>query len=315
MDSAIPSFKLPHPTPFNGKRDGFSIIDFLKRMTFFFEGASIAKHRQVVVTLAFAGDSVISWWTLLNKPNTTPFSEFANLLTTEFSPAKFKEHILDLTMKMTMALPLNIANVMAYITKARDYHLLLLSYYTDNPILQDAIRTAFLNGAPPQLRQMLEVAIVNAGDDTTDLPRLFKATEEFGRIFHTDNSSLGAKALAVSGSSAGITNPMAMEIDNISVPTMTTLVQILNSLSIQVNNLARNNQNNNRNHFQRPPNGPTLRRLTPEEKQDLMKNNGCFRCRLHNANHIAKYCPGPISTNNIEMNNEGRSQSGNAPGN
>ncbi|GJJ74408.1 hypothetical protein EMPS_06766 [Entomortierella parvispora] len=217
MDSATPSFKFPHPTPFNGKRDGFSVLGFLKRMTFFFDGAGIAESRKVGVTLAFAGDEVIGWWALLNKPSDTSFPDFSELLAAEFSPAKFKEHILALTMQMKMTLPLNISNVMAYITKAREYHLLLQSYYADNTVLNDTIRTAFLSGAPTQLRQMLEVAIVNAGNDTIDLPRLFKAAEEFGRIFHTGDPSLVAKALAASGSSAGITDPNAMEVDNIHI--------------------------------------------------------------------------------------------------
>jgi len=218
MDTATPSFKFPHPTPFNGKRDGFSIIGFLKRMDFFFDGAGIAEPRKIAVTLAFAGDEVIAWWALLNRPSTTPFKEFSDLLSTEFSPAKFKEHILALTMKMTMSLPLNIPNVMAYITKAREYHLLLQTYYNDNAVLNDTIRTAFLNGAPAQLRQMLEVAIINAGEDRIDLPKLFKAAEEFGRIFHSGDSSLGAKALAVTGSSAGITNSMARKLITLVLP-------------------------------------------------------------------------------------------------
>jgi len=306
MDTATPSFKFPHPTPFNGKRDGFSIIGFLKRMDFFFDGAGIAEPRKIAVTLAFAGDEVIAWWALLNRPSTTPFKEFSDLLSTEFSPAKFKEHILALTMKMTMSLPLNIPNVMAYITKAREYHLLLQTYYNDNAVVNDTIRTAFLNGAPAQLRQMLEVAIINAGEDRIDLPKLFKAAEEFGRIFHSGDSSLGAKALAVTGSSAGITNSMAMEVDNIGTSTMASLLQTINNLSIQVNNLQRHNGR--------------LGRLTPEERQNLINKNGCFRCRKVNAGHIAANCPSYSTTpgrsvNHVSFANEGGSQSGNASGN
>lgn len=311
MDSATPSFKFPHPTPFNGKRDGFSIIGFLKRMNFFFDGAGIAEPRKITVTLAFAGDEVIAWWTLLNQPSTTQFDDFSKLLSSEFSPAKFKEHILALTMKMTMSLPLNIPNVMAYITKAREYHLLLQTYYNDNSVLNDTIRTAFLSGAPAQLRQMLEVAIINAGEDDIDLPKLFKAAEEFGRIFHSSDSSLGAKALAVTGSSAGITNSMAMELDNIGTSTMASLLQTINDLSIQVNNLSRNNNSN------RPP---RLGKLTFAEKQELMANNGCFRCRKNNAGHIASNCPSYSTTsgrsiNHVSFANESGSQSGNASGN
>ncbi|GJJ67756.1 hypothetical protein EMPS_00102 [Entomortierella parvispora] len=280
MDSATPSFKFPHPTPFNGKRDGFSVLGFLKRMTFFFDGAGIAEPRKVGVTLAFAGDEVIGWWALLNKPSDTSFKDFSELLATEFSPAKFKEHILALTMQLKMTLPLNISNVMAYITKAREYHLLLQSHYDDNKVLNDTIRTALLSGAPTQLRQMLEVAIVNASNDTIDLLRLFKAAEEFGRIFHTGDTSLGAKALAASGSSAGITDPNAMEVDNIHIQ--------LNNIHKQLGTLHRSLQN-------RPTNGtnnPSRDRpapLTAADREYLVHNGGCFRCR--ELGHIGPNCP------------------------
>ncbi|GJJ78501.1 hypothetical protein EMPS_10860 [Entomortierella parvispora] len=183
-------------------------------------------------------------------------------------------------MQMKMTLPLNISNVMAYITKAREYHLLLQSYYADNAVLNDTIRTAFLSGAPTQLRQMLEVAIVNAGNDTIDLPRLFKAAEEFGRIFHTEDPSLGAKALAASGSSAGITDPNAMEVDNIHIQ--------LNNIHKQLGTLHRSLQS-------RPTNGtnnPSRDRpapLTAADREYLVRNGGCFRCR--ELGHISPNCP------------------------
>jgi hypothetical protein len=31
--------------------------------------------------------------------------------------------------------------------------------------------------------------------------------------------------------------------------------------------------------------------LSKEEKENLVKNNGCFYCRKHNADHSARYCP------------------------
>ncbi|KAG0195271.1 hypothetical protein BGX28_001803, partial [Mortierella sp. GBA30] len=222
------TFRYPHPAVYDGVRDGFSILNFLQRMRLFFTGAEIPAAKQTVVTLAFAGDEAVSWWTLLALPNETPFHEFSARIATEFSPAKFKEHILSLAMTMSMATPTNIANVNAYITQARKYFLLLQSYYHDTDMLNDTIRTAFLAGAPLQLRQMLEVVIVNAGNDTIDMPKLFKSAEEFGRIFNSNDISPGAKALAISGSTAGTTNPNAMEVDHIQVQ--------LNNINRQLSN-------------------------------------------------------------------------------
>ena len=36
-------------------------------------------------------------------------------------------------------------------------------------------------------------------------------------------------------------------------------------------------------------------KLTPEMRDKLMANNGCFRCRKYNAGHLARDCPGPSS--------------------
>jgi len=283
------TFRYPHPAAYDGVRDGFSILNFLQRMRLFFAGAEIAAERQTVVTLAFAGDEAVSWWTLLAMPNNTPFATFSSLLATEFSPVKFKEHILSLAMKMKMATPTNLTNVMAYITLARKYYLFLQSYYTDNnAMLNDTIRTAFLAGAPLQLRQMLEVVIVNAGTDTVDIHQLFKSAEEFGRIFNSDDISPGAKALALSGSTAGTTNPNAMEIDNIQLQ--------LNNINRQLSNMNRSfnnrngNNNNNRNNYGNP--AP----LTQNERDHLMRTGGCLRCRQQG--HFWRDCPKYGNNNN-----------------
>jgi hypothetical protein len=279
------TFRYPHPAPYDGVRDGFSILNFLQRMRLFFMGAQIEAERQTVVALAFAGDEAVSWWTLLALPNNTPFNHFSSLLATEFSPSKFKEHILSLAMKMKMSTPANFANVTAYITLARKYHLLLQSYYSDNhAMLTDTIRTAFLAGAPQQLRQMLEVVIANAGDNTVEMPQLFKSAEEFGRIFNSDDMSTGAKALAISGST---NDPNAMEIDNIQVK--------LNNINRQLSNMHRslNNRNNNNNYHNNNRNNNNNNGhpapLTQNERDHLMRTGGCLRCRQQG--HYGRDCP------------------------
>ncbi|KAF9406048.1 hypothetical protein BGZ76_006427, partial [Entomortierella beljakovae] len=192
---------------------------------------------------------------------------------------------------------------MTYINDARKYFLLLHSYYNEaeRNALNDAVRTAFLEGLPLQLRQMIEVAMINSGTTQFTMAQVFKSTEEFGRIFHSSSSTThGAKALAISGSSAGLSNPDAMEIDNIGTPTMATLLKTINNLSIQLNNLSRNNNSNH---------SPRLGKLTFAEKQELIAHNGCFRCRKHNANHIAKSVRTSVvdtSLNNSELSNSNK---------
>jgi hypothetical protein len=37
----------------------------------------------------------------------------------------------------------------------------------------------------------------------------------------------------------------------------------------------------------------SLPKLTDSLREELRANNGCFRCRKHNAGHLARDCPGP----------------------
>jgi len=311
MDTlATVSFKFPHPAPFNGARDGFSALQFLQRLDFFFVGAGIDDSRKTVTAISFSGTDAIQWWVLQGLPPTTTFEEFKDLFPAEFSPANFKEHVLALLMKLKMNSPPNHANVMTYINEARKYFLLLQSYYqaAERNALNDAVRTAFLEGLPLQLRQMIEVTIINSGTAQFTMAQVFKSTEEFGRIFHGNSTTHGAKALAISGSSAGLSNPDAMEIDNIGTLTMATLLNTINNLSIQLNNLSRNNNSNQ---------PPRLGKLTPAKKLELIASNGCFRCQKHHAGHIASNCAPSSgrSVNHVSFANEGGSHSGNASGN
>ncbi|KAF9898656.1 hypothetical protein EC991_010729, partial [Linnemannia zychae] len=153
--------------------------------------------------------------------------------------------------------------------------------------LTDTIRTAFLAGFPQQLRQMLEVVIVNSGSNNIDMPKLFKSAEEFGRIFNSDNISTGAKALALSGPT---TDPNAMEIDNIRVQ--------LNNINRQISNI--NRTVNNRNNGHPPP-------LSKEDYEWCQRNNACRRCRQ--IGHHGYNCP--VYSNNNNNNNNNRSSNNN----
>ncbi|KAF9113768.1 hypothetical protein BGW39_003602, partial [Mortierella sp. 14UC] len=274
------------------------------RMRLFFVGAEIAAAKQTVTTLAFAGDEAVSWWTLLALPNETPFATFSFLLATEFSPAKFKEHILTLAMQMKMSSPYTTASVNAYINLARKYHLLLTSYYDDDSMLSDTIRTAFLAGCPLHLRQMLEVVLVNAGNTTIELSKLFKSAEEFGRIFGTSNgNTTAARALAIAGST---TDPHAMEIDHMQFNNINSGNYNPNSSYNGNNNSTYRRMNFPNNvvdqgsHFNHIGNHPP--RLTEAERQYLDNNNGCYRCRQ--TGHFGRDCP--IYGNNNNTNNRGR---------
>ncbi len=42
--------------------------------------------------------------------------------------------------------------------------------------------------------------------------------------------------------------------------------------------------------------------LSKEEKENLVKNNGCFYCRKHNADHSARHCPEKRQSKNDQLN-------------
>ena len=62
----------------------------------------------------------------------------------------------------------------------------------------------------------------------------------------------------------------------------------------------------------RSPGSTSLPKLTPALRAELLANNGCFRCRKHNAGHFAHNCPGPTDTRSRSQSpatTHGRSQS------
>ena len=106
-------------------------------------------------------------------------------------------------------------------------------------------------------------------------------------------------------------DPMAMEIDNISIdPSTRALLASVQSLTVAVN--AMSNQFNSRPPQQQQQQ-PRLARLTDQEREHLRAHNGCFKCRRVNAGHLSYNCR---SVNHIAAESiPVTQQSGNAPSN
>jgi len=307
-ETPTPNFRYPHPKPFTNVRDGFAIMEFIDGMNLFFVGAHIPPADQIHTTLAFAGAKVIAWWRLHSPQYVDPlsFPQFAELLRKEYSPANFKDHLIYLVMSMAMKGKFTYDNASDYITLARQYHLLLTGYYpiTQHPAMEDMLRTAFLHGLPPLLRQMVEVTMTHR---TLSLNDLFAMTERHAETL--TNNSTNSNSLITAGVTANtISDPNAMEVDSIQLQ--------INNLNRQLSNMNRtfNNNSNNNNNNRNNNNNNSFRNnnnnngnpppLTPEERIWCARNNACRRCRQ--IGHYGVDCPIYGDNNNRSSNNNGR---------
>ncbi|GJJ70619.1 hypothetical protein EMPS_02968 [Entomortierella parvispora] len=303
------TFRFPQPEHYKGERDGFKCEIWLTAITRFFKGARIPDHERTLHAPIFLTDDATLWWEGNALSDEAPWDDFVKAFRAAFQPAGFIDQVRNMLFDIKMT-----STVSDYVERTRKYMSFLCPHdmSPDSRLtLEQAATSCFLKGAPKDLRQVLLTYKLNNPKCT--IQDLCSVAEQFDQIYEykvrppSSSSSAGLDYTAASANAIKDAS-MAMDIDNI---TVAALVKTINNLSIQVNNLSRNNNRSRSGHHQ----DSSLKRLTPEDKQYLIKNNGCFRCRKINAGHYATSCPGPVSVNNMTSSNEGGSPSGNAPGN
>ncbi|GJJ67796.1 hypothetical protein EMPS_00142 [Entomortierella parvispora] len=272
------TFHFPQPEHYKGERDGFKCEIWLTAITRLFKGTRMPDHERTLHATIFLTDDATLWWEGNALYKEAPWDDFVKAFRAAFQPAGFIDQVRNMLFDIRMT--------------------------------STAATSCFLKGAPRTLRQVLLTYKLNNPNCT--IQDLCSVAEHFDQICEcivppppSSSSSAGLDCTTTSANAINDAN-MVMDIDNI---TVASLVKIINSHSIQVYILSRINNRSRPAHQQ----NSSLKRLTPEQKQYLIENNGCLRCRKIDAGHYAKSCRGPVSVNNITSSNKGGSPLENAP--
>lgn len=305
------------PAKYDGTRDGYKCLAWLKEVKRYFAMKSIPEQRQTIHAINLLNQSSLLWWESLNFTDDCSFDTFTEQFKRAYMPHGFIEQVRAslLTARLT-------SNLAEFLTRLRLYMNILLSEDpTSRDFLNHTAKVIFIQGCPEDLQQLLQAdQVMNPTISFTDM---CAKAEGFDAIY-----SFGPKG-ATKGMFARLLNtprpippptrdPMAMEIDHISTQPSTrdlmasvqALALAVNAMSTRFNNPPSNPppQTNNQ-----PPSSQRLASLTPEEKALLIANNGCFRCRRYNAGHYARDCGrNRGALNNIDV---GAPAAANQPGN
>jgi hypothetical protein len=286
---------------------------------------NVPDNKRTIHAVNLLNQTSLLWWESLNMDDSCDYSIFKTMFKKAYMPDGFLEHVRGLLLNAKLT-----TNLAEYLTRIRLYmNILLAEDPTGRDFLEATVRVVFLQGCPDDLRQLLQTDQVSNPNNT--FFDMCSKAEGFDNIYafgpRGATKGMFAKAMNSMRSQTPTPaptpafDPMAMEIDNISVdPTTRALMSSVQSLTIAVNAMA--TQFNNQQHQQ---NRPRLARLTDSERKYLEDNNGCFKCRRPNAGHYSWDCgknrntsqpPRPQAANNIAFaGNLPTDQSGNASSN
>lgn len=310
------------PAKYDGTRDGFKCLAWLKEVQRYFTMKNVPDNKRTIHAVNLLNQTSLLWWESLNIDDSCDYSTFKTLFKKAYMPDGFLEHVRGLLLNAKLT-----TNLAEYLTRIRLYmNILLAEDPTGRVFLEATVRVVFLQGCPDDLRQLLQTDQVSNPNNT--FFDMCSKAEGFDTIYafgpRGATKGMFAKAMNSMRSQTPIpaptpaSDPMAMEIDNISVdPTTRALISTVQSLTIAVNAMT--------TQFNNQQSQPRLARLTDEEKKYLQDNNGCFKCRRTNAGHYSWDCgknrnnsrpPRPQAVNNIAIaGNPPTNQSGNAPSN
>jgi hypothetical protein len=268
------------------------------------------------------------WWEGLRLPDATHIDVFVDKFREAFRPRNFVESVraelLDIRMKGTLA---------EYITRFRRLIAVLMpeGEHGADRSLEELGRTVFLKGLTPVLHRMI---FANVNMATASIEEVINSAEYYLHFVQGDAS--GSAVI----SAPPRHNANDMELDNIAVPGLDShAIQVVVNAIMQAqqqqrnqyypnNNQrgsrpngnqhqwGRNNNTNNNNNSNNNNDWAHLPRLTPAERQYLIENGGCFKCRKLGHLSYENRCPPRNRGMNHIATNVGapfHGQSGNAP--
>jgi hypothetical protein len=283
---SIKDFKLPTPTSYAGASDLQKIQNWISEM----ETMNIlcrlsSKNGEAVFNAAMylTGDAK-TWWRLLLKDtprNEWPirWGEFADLITKRFAPQHAELHIRDKLHQLSQT-----ASVQAYISEFR--RLILLH----PPMSAEDRKDRFIRGLKPHIRTSVRIQeprdIEHAERIALHLDAFWGKGQQLGNPGHQPQQDVRR-----TGQQTG-NNPNPPRHGN------------------QGGNGANPTQGGQPRHYGnesrgapaavQPQGNVTPRKLTPQERDYLRQNNGCFRCRQ--LGHLANVCPTYPSTPQTPVN-------------
>ena len=313
------------PTKYDGTRDGFKCLAWLKEVQRYLSMKDIPDNKWTINAVNLLNQSALLWWESLNLGDSTTYIEFVGQFKKAYMPDGFLGQVRGLLLNAKLT-----TNLAEYLTRLRLYmNILLAEDPSSREFLETTVKVVFLQGCPDDLQQLLRSDQVSNPNIT--FSDMCSKAEGFDSIyaFGPRGATKGMFARAMytmrthtpapsSAPTQPTFDPMAMEIDNITIdPNTRALLASVQSLTVAVN--AMTSQFNNRppQQQQQQQQRPRLARLTDEEKAYLRANNGCYKCRRVNAGHMSWDCTVPSrSVNNLAIESiPATYQSGNAPSN
>lgn len=313
------------PAKYDGTRDGFKCLAWLKEVNRYFAMKNTPATHQTLTAVNLLGPTSLLWWDSLPETDDCAYTTFVSSFKAAYMPSNFIQQVRGnlLSAKLTSTLT-------EFLTRLRLYLTILISEEPDTrPFLESTAKIVFIQGCPDDLQQMLQAdQVANPNISFTDMcmkAEGFDAIYAFSpkgatkgmlaRLLHNNRSTPTPAAHAH--------DPMAMEIDNIATtPSTHDIMASVHALTVAVHAMSTrlNNQPQSTPSPQFTQSQPTsLARLTPAEKQLLDQTNGCYRCRRPNAGHFARDCgrnrPNPRAANNMLIASAPSILPGNAPSN
>lgn len=295
------SHKFPSPERFSGSQDGFSCLAWLSSIKFYVEAINCPKSQWTRIAVSHLTSAAILWWQSSGIAASADFQDFEDGLRMMFLPENFFD-----TVRIRLYKAKLTSTVPALIQEMR----MCMDILHPSPSeetrkeLELAAKSILLSALPIGLQEMLQAFLIANPNPTWQ--QFAEATTRYAKIRRVSSNTTQAihNSLASAHATHTAYDPMAMEIDNVGHP-MAAMMTAINNLTLQMNNLQQQSRNR-------------IGKLTHDEREVLKKNNGCFRCRVHEAGHFAANCPPKSSkqlVHNLSMTNEGGFPSGNAPGN
>ncbi|KAI1286592.1 hypothetical protein EDD11_010610 [Mortierella claussenii] len=297
--------RIPAPFVFDGKRDGFTALSWLRAVHRYFVAAALNPATFTIHAIAYLAAAPAQWFDGSGLPDECHFKDvFVPAFKKEFVPINFARNCRSRLGKLELT-----SDFTTFIT---EFKMLLTALHADADntphaiaVIDDFARAAFIDNSPQLLQQMLLAYEIS--NPTVTLSELFSLSEQYDRIFHFKPDPRDPTSSSTSATSAAPTLSSLMSATPALPP---TIPMDLDNLSLLFNMLSRHQQNNNKNRQpysqnrnQGSNNIAPRAPLTDAERDRCRRQGLCFKCRQQG--HSSFNCPerqGPGFVNNIVLN-------------